>query len=1252
MVTNNQSFLSIKRKSGIAKIGSISRGTSFCQFYLEDADLNEIVIPYFKAGLKNNEACIWVTANLKDLKKVRSLLEKNLPYFEKYSGSGQLQIVPLKTMVVAGTKTRLILDIEVNSAITKGFSSVRFTFGIYGGKNINRQITNLNEDLGKHNVVALFLYPQDKFDAIKLMDVVKTHQFALIRNNNHWEVIEGSEASQVKKALLRSELNYRSLFNNMLNGYAYCRMIYNDGRPEDFLYLAVNDAFEKLTGLKNVTGKMVTEVIPGINRSNPELFEIYGRVALTEQPEKFETYVNALKIWFSISVFSPESGSFVAVFENITERKKADEAIKESEERFKALSDTSPVGVAVSSSDGVLLYTNRSYRLILGYDHSELVGKKASDLYWNPAERHTLLNTVGEDGVARDVELKLRRKDGTPVWVSINASPISYSGRQAIMGTIQDITKRRIAEETLRTIGEREKILADATGLLLSTRTPETIVQDIAAKVMAHLNCDAFFNFLIEKGRLKLNAYAGIPQNTAAGIAWLNMGEAICGCVAQDGCRIVSEDVQSNGDVRASLVRSFGIQAYASHPLLSGNKTIGTLSFGTRSRTSFSEDELEFMKAVTDRVAIAMQRKQAEEALARSKDELEIKVQERTAQLVGERQRLYNVLETLPAMICLLTPDHHVAFANRSFRDKFGEAKGRYCYEYCFGSARPCDFCESFKVLETGKPQHWEVNAPDGSVIDAYDFPFTDVDGSTLILEMDIDITQRKRAEAELKDLNATLEQRVNQRTSELRETKDYLENLLNYANAPIIVWNSIFKITQFNHAFETLTGRKAHDVLGKKLDILFPDDSKEASMGYIRKAASGERWEVVEIPILRLDGEVRTVLWNSANIYDSNGKTAVATIAQGQDITERKRAEEALRSSLDYLDNLFNYANAPIIVWNPRFEITRFNHAFEQLTGRRAEEVLGKGLDILFPDNSRETSMNYIRKTVAERWEVKEISILRTDGSVRTVLWNSATLYASDGKTPTATIAQGQDITERKKAEEQLKQSNTELEASNKELEAFSYSVSHDLRAPLRSMEGFSSALIEDYAEKLDEQGKKYLRHVQESSELMGHLIDDLLKLSRVTRSEMNYEEVNLSELVKKIAAELAAAEPGRKIELKIAPNITANGDRNLLRLALNNLLGNAWKFSSKVASPRIEMGITERNGKRAYFIRDNGAGFDMAYVDKLFKPFQRLHAASMFPGTGIGLATVQRIVRRHGGEVWAESKPGEGATFYFMLS
>ena len=366
----------------------------------------------------------------------------------------------------------------------------------------------------------------------------------------------------------------------------------------------------------------------------------------------------------------------------------------------------------------------------------------------------------------------------------------------------------------------------------------------------------------------------------------------------------------------------------------------------------------------------------------------------------------------------------------------------------------------------------------------------------------------------------------------------------------------------------------------------------------------------------------------------------------------ENARLVEELRETRDYLNNLIDYANAPIIVWDSDFRVTRFNHAFERLTGRRSADVLGKNLDILFPESSRTESMDYIYKAVAgERWEAVEIPILHLDGSIRTVLWNSATLYDSDGQTVIATIAQGQDITARKQAEEMLRQRTSQLEAANKELEAFSYSVSHDLRAPLRSMEGFSQALLEDYEAVLDNTGKDFLRRIQDSSFLMAQLIDDLLKLSRINRSEMQREQVDLTALARDIAAELQKMEPQRQVEFDAEPNLIVWGDSRLLRTVLENLLGNAWKFTGKTAEPWVKLGVTERNGAKTYFVKDNGVGFDMKYSKKLFTPFQRLHKPTEFPGTGIGLASVHRIIRRHGGEVWAEGAVGKGAAFYFTL-
>ncbi|WP_433796280.1 sensor histidine kinase [Actinoplanes sp. CA-252034] len=336
-------------------------------------------------------------------------------------------------------------------------------------------------------------------------------------------------------------------------------------------------------------------------------------------------------------------------------------------------------------------------------------------------------------------------------------------------------------------------------------------------------------------------------------------------------------------------------------------------------------------------------------------------------------------------------------------------------------------------------------------------------------------------------------------------------------------------------------------------------------------------------------------------------------------------------------------------------------NKEWERLFGVTRDQVINMTDHGVFPAAlADQLRANDLRVAAAGRTVQYEETADGVDG-VRTYISVKFPVLGTDGE-PYAVCGISTDITERKRAEDEIRRLNTgletrvrqrtaELEASNKELDAFAYSVSHDLRAPLRSLHGFSDALLEDYADVLDDVGKDYLNRLQRNVGRMGRMIDDLLNLSRATRADLERREVDLTAMSQDILTELRAADPSRDVTLVVPDDLTAEGDPHLLRLALQNLLANSWKFTVRRPAATIEVGRTVRDGEDFLFVRDDGVGFDMTYAGKLFDAFQRLHTTSDFEGSGIGLAIVARVVRRHGGRIVAEGEIDHGATFYFNL-
>ncbi len=363
------------------------------------------------------------------------------------------------------------------------------------------------------------------------------------------------------------------------------------------------------------------------------------------------------------------------------------------------------------------------------------------------------------------------------------------------------------------------------------------------------------------------------------------------------------------------------------------------------------------------------------------------------------------------------------------------------------------------------------------------------------------------------------------------------------------------------------------------------------------------------------------------------------------RELLARVKANIALASEREVFQRFFALSPDMLCIAGTDGFFRRLSPSFEILGYTTAELLSRPFLDFVDPEDVPATRRQIEKLAQGEHTVQFENRYRCKDGSYRWLSWStvpdpSGVLYA---------IAR--DITEAKRTQDALARARDALEASNSELESFSYSVAHDLRAPLRSIDGFSRALWEDYEDKLDASGKEFLRFVRESAQQMAQLIDDLLALSRVTRSEFRREPVDLGAIARATVDRLERSHPDRRVTVSIHEGLRDMGDPRLLSIALDNLLGNAWKFTGKRAEPRIEFGRAAHEGNRAYFVRDNGVGFDMAFSNKLFGVFQRLHSVSEFEGTGIGLATVQRVVRRHGGRVWAEGAVDRGAVFFFTL-
>jgi len=1195
-------------KTGIDIIGEVPWGTHFCQFYQTKEDLLDTLVPYFKAGLENNEFCMWITSDPLSAEEAGKAMHLAVSDFADRLSRGQIEILPHTDWYLKGGSfdQQRVLDgwvDKLNAAVAAGYAGLRLTGNTFwlekqDWESFTDYEAAVNGVIGKYHMLALCTYSLDKCGATEVMDVIRNHEFALIRKEGQWEIIENAAYEQAKQAVLESEKKYRQLMESLQEGVWVI--------DKDAYTTFVNPRMAEMLGYSadEMLGKPLFSFIDESNLSVARERMERRRRGIKEEVEFNFRRKDGSQLWALISAapLTDVSGQFsgvIAGIVDVTERRRSERALRESEERYRTIVETSQEGIVIGSPDGSFVFVNQRMADMLGYAKEEILGRTGLD-FMDEDQKGLVTSSRRrlKEGQVVHAEYKFRRRDGSTMWTLSSASGI-YDGAGEHLGNLAmhvDVTERKQAEESLRRKQSEIEALFDNSpaGLVLFDAAPPYTVL-VHNKYYQELFAEPFRS----RGMVGLNIYQYAPEVEAAGIV-----------------RVFDEVV------RTREPKSFLDFPYESNPpkrswfnwhilpIILDGKVVALVSM-----TTDVTDRHEALEALRESEA---QLKKAQEIAHLGSWELDLLTNRLTWS--DEAYRIFGLQPqefdaTYEGFLDAVHPDDR-ASVDSAYSSSLAEGRDTYAIEHRIVRRSDGEIRFVSERCEHIRDRSGRVSRSVGMVHD---------------------ITERKQAE------------------ESLRETRDHLDSLLNYANAPIIVWDPEWRITKFNRAFQRLTGHSESEAVGQRLDMLFPRESREESLSQIRRAMAGERWETVEIPILRVDGEVRTVLWNSANIHAFDGVTTIATIAQGQDITERKLAEKALRESEEGYRHVFEAAMDGFWVTDLSGRLLQVNDAYCQMSGYTRQELLGMRVSDVDAVEKPEETAEHIKRVLSQGQDRFETRHRHKDGKLIDI---EVSVKYSDIRGGQL-IVSARDITERKQAEkavqmlnETLRERAQLLEAANKELESFAYSVSHDLRAPLRSIDGFSLALLEDYASKLDDEGKDYLQRVRAASQMMGQLIDDMLELSRISRTELHWKKLDLSALTQKIARELQGSDRRRQAEFVVAPNLSVYGDAPLLRAALENLLSNAWKFTGKRGMAKIEFGAVKKDGERVYFVRDNGAGFDMKYVGKIFEPFQRLHSKNEFSGTGVGLATVRRIINRHGGRIWAEGKVGDGATFYFTLS
>ena len=1005
------------------------------------------------------------------------------------------------------------------------------------------------------------------------------------------------------------EERYSALFESMLEGYAYCRMQYDEnGLPDDWVYLAVNPAFEQLTGLVDVAGKRVTEVIPTIGSESPELFDLYGAVARTGEPAEFDIDFTPLDKWLHVSAFQPEPDHFIALFADVSESRRAERAAARSHAELKTLVDTVPEIVFQVDGDYRLVVANELFtQATISAERRPIWPGDTVLAPEYPDEFNEIWRGFYDRALAGEsfaVETTVPMEDGEHVMDN-HLRPVRDADGEVVGAIIasRDITDGRRAEQAVRDSEARYRGYFEQSLVGAAVTSPEKGWIEVN-----QATCD-LLGYTREELAYLTWADLTHPDDLAADVAQFE--RVMAGVV--DGYRLEKRFVHKDGkvidvDLSVKCERAEG----------------GAVDYF-----------LALLSDVTERKAL-------------------------TRELDDERQRFRLLVENSGEAFLLSQPDGTIHFANPQACRMFGRTE-----EDVRAIGRDGIVDTTDPRLEAGLRERALTGNFGGEL------RFVRSDGTTFEGELSTSVYADHLGVERTSMVIRDLTERIAAQAA-LRESEEQHRTLFESMPQGVIYQDGEGHITAANPAAERIVGLSLAQMQGltstdprwraiREDGSAFPGEEHPLSValrtgrridgvvtGVFNPAVDAYRWvKVGAVPQFRPDED-----------------KPYRVFATFDDITELKRVEAELRELHDRLEFAQHASGAGIWDWDVVTGVIGWSPEMFALLGLDATTDVA-GFDAwnkaMHPDDL-EAANARLGEALAEHAVLdNEYRVVRPNGEVRWINALGQGVYDERGE-PLRMSGMCIDITERKSTAAAIERLNVDLErrvaertrdltAANAELEEFVHSIAHDLRSPLRALSGFSELIETDYADVIDDTGRDYLRRIRDAAGHLGRLMDALLSLSQIGRLDVELRDVDLSALALEVAEELQATFPERDVDVEVEQGMVAHGDPALCEIIVQNLLGNAWKCSAgeKLALVRFH---TERvDGRRVFCVSDNGVGFDPAYAGKLFAPFERLHTRDEFPGTGIGLATVRRAVTRLGGRCWADAEQDGGARVYFSL-